>query len=318
MIKSFSNTILALLLSLGYSPSLCYAQNIDSLSQNFSSFGGIIYLDSLTVTASRQGFNVDDFILMVQSDRSFYQAFHNLRKHSYQSDNEIIMYDKKGRQKAYYQNKVQQESDGDCRTMDFIEEHSAGNFFKRKRKLRYYTAKMHDRIFQTHGRICESNRVTASHPSGIEKHIRELKKLIFAPGQAVDVPIIGDRMAIFEPKMSRYYEYTIRSGKYNKTECYIFTARVKPEYRERKEHKTVVKYLETYFDKNQFQVVARDYRVKYEGALFSFDVHMQIELDLWDSSYLPKRIKYDGYWDVPAKKPETAEFTIQFYNFDRN
>ncbi|MEM9919021.1 MAG: hypothetical protein AAF990_13050 [Bacteroidota bacterium] len=294
--------------------SLCRAQS-DSTNYNFGDFGGIIYLDSLVVSASRLGFEVDDFIQMVREDDSFFNAFHNLRSLSYKADNTFEFFNKRGKTKATYQSRIQQFSDGDCRQMTFLEKKHSGNFYKRKNKYRYYTAKMFDRIFLTYGTICESKVKVSQKPKGIQKHIEELKKLIFQPGEPVDVPLISQKLAIFRPEMAKYYHFKVSQETYQSAECYVFTAEVRPEYLSKKKGKTVIKYLQTYFDKDNFQVVARNYRLAYNSPLFDFDVRMQIELTRFKGRYAPTLIKYDGQWDIPAKKPEIAQFSLRFYAF---
>ena len=89
-------------------------------------------------------------------------------------------------------------------------------------------AKMFDRIFFTHGKICEPLvPPPISGGKGIQKHINELKKLMFQPGSPVDVPIIGNRTAIFEPQMRPYYDYALRSRPYKTgQDCYVFEIKV--------------------------------------------------------------------------------------------
>ena len=61
-----------------------------------SDIAAIVTLDSFEVTASREGFNVTDFIEMVRNDRSFYEAFRNLRFVAYSAENDIQFYNRKG------------------------------------------------------------------------------------------------------------------------------------------------------------------------------------------------------------------------------
>ncbi len=303
------------LLFLLISTSIVDAQSDTALAN----IGGLIDLDEITVTASRAAFNVDDFIEMVIEDESFYNAFRNIRFLSYYSKNEVTMFDKKGREKATLKNKIQQNSVDNCRTMEVLEEVITGNYFKRKKKHRYYTGKLHDRLFLTHGKICESRKTGTPKPpaSKMEKHIQSLKRLIFNPGKKVDVPFIGNKTAIFSKKMAPYYNYSITSKVYGDSiDCYVFKAIVKPEFQERKKDKTVIKDLETYFDKSTFQVVARHYQLAYAGAAFDFDVTMDIELDQVLGQYIPIKIEYDGWWDVPARKPEISKFSIQFEKYE--
>ncbi len=289
---------------------------VDSSYYNFGDFGGIIYLDSLTVTATKAGFQVDDFIQMVEEDESFYLAFKNIRTLSYLAHNDIKMFDKKEYLIASYQSTIQQVSDGDCRTMEIIDEESSGKFFKKNKKYKYYTAKLFDRLFFTHGKVCESEQAPETeNPKGMDKHVAELKKLIFKPGKRVKVPLIGKKTAIFSEDMIKYYTLSIESEDYKKSiPAYVFTAKVAEEYI-RKEDKTVIKFLKTYFDKETFQVLGREYVLAYNAALFDFDIKMEIELQKTGSGYLPTKISYDGFWDIPARKPEKSKFSILFENY---
>lgn len=274
-----------------------------------------IDLDSFVVTATRKGFDVDDFIELVRNDKSFFLAFHNLRFVDVAFENNIQLFDKKGKTKASYQSISKQTSDGRCREMQNFDEEVTGNYFKRKKKYRYYTATLYDRVFFTNGRVCEDPNATTwqEGKSGIEKHISELKKLIFSPGEKADVPLIGNKTAIFEPKMRKYYNYSITSKPYlNGADCYVFTAKVKDEFQNKKEGKTIIKYLETYFEKETFQVLARNYQLAASTTFYDFNVTMRVKLTKVGDKYFPETVEYDGQWDIPLKKPEIATFTAKF------
>ena len=45
---------------------------------------------------------------------------------------------------------------------------------------------------------------------------------------------------------------------------------------------------------------------------------MDIELDQVLGQYIPTKIVYDGWWDVPARKPEISKFSIQFDKYQDN
>ncbi|MFT5167855.1 MAG: hypothetical protein ACI8P3_003093 [Saprospiraceae bacterium] len=285
---------------------------------DFGDFGGVVLMDSIVVSATRTGFDVQDFIKIVREDESFYSAFRNMRTRSYSSDNEIIMFSNKGTQKAKFYSQIKQYSDDTCRTMEVLNETVTGNFYKKKHKLRYYTAKLFDQLFFTHGKVCEtgSSDDPPAPKKNMEKHISELKKLIFSPGEKADIPLIGKKTEIFSEKMEKYYDFSISSEKYNEgIDCYVFAAVIKPEYQTKKEDKTVIKSLYTYFDKSNFQVVARTYQLKYYGTLFDFNVNMKIELRKFGELYVPEYLEYDGFWDIPAKKPEIAKFHARFYDY---
>ncbi len=307
--------ILCFALALLLSPSI-EAQE-DSLPQfDFSRF---IYLDSVVITASRSGFNTQEFIDMVRADSSFYEAFRNLRFINYDAENDITFYDKNDNIITAYHSTTRQytQSEGKltCRTMDILDENISGKYYKRNRKPRYYTTKMYERLFFTKEKTCETRTSTPSEDEAdgrMAKYVAQLKKLIFQPGEKVDVPIIGAKTAIFEEKMTQYYDYSINSKMYQgDMPCYVFRVDVKPEFVDRKEGKTVVKSLETFFEKKTFQVIGRNYRVAYYGALFDFDVTMNVKLTKLNNQYLPEYIRYDGFWKIPTQKREQAKFTIE-------
>ncbi len=300
---------------------LLFLFRMESLGQeepDYQHISAIVTLDSFVITATRKGFDVGDFIKLIRTDNSFFQAFHNLRFLTYRFDNDIKMYNKKGVLKASLKSTNHQFAEGNCRTMEILEEDITGNYYKKKNKHRYYTAKLYDHLFFTRNRICESRTATLSTAakSGMAGHIAELKKLIFRPGEKANVPLIGKKTAIFEENMLPYYDLSIQSKKYNDSiDCYVFTAKVRAEFESKKEGKTVIKFLETYIDKSTFQVIARQYHLFHKTMAYDFDVKMNIKLKNLGNQYVPEFIEYNGRWDIPAKKPEISKFRIRFYDF---
>ena len=303
---------------------LSHAQISDSLSSvNKDTFkydhSTFVILDSVVVKAQKRGFDVSDFIDMVKNDNSFYIAFKNLRFAGYDFYNDIVFYNKKNGIKASYKSLAHQDFNGRCRTMAIIRTDENKKFYKRNGKVKYYTAKLYEKIFFTKDSVCDEKRTdiidyNAKPKNKIDKYILELKKLIFSPGKKVNIPFIGSKMEIFSKKMSKYYNFHIDHYMYNDTiEAYVFTAKVKPEY-VKKENKTVVKYLQTYFSKKDFQVLARNYHLKYKTLLYNFDVKMDIKLNKTNNKYYPEYIKYQGDWHVLFKKRERCKFITKIYN----
>ena len=282
-----------------------------------NSIAAFVFLDSFVVTAKREGFNVEEFIELVQKDESFFKAFQNLRIISYKAENKQTFYDKRGQTIAGYESLTEQFYQAPCRTMAIQSQSSSGTFYKKNKKYKFYTSKMFDQVFFTHGKVCTVDSLESTQKlKGIQKHINELKKLIFQPGQKVDVPIIGGKTAIFTEKMIPYYNYSITQEKYRgRIDAYSFIAEVKPEFKQKKEGKTIIKYLKTYFERKTFQVLGREYRLQYQGALFDFDVQMEVELKKLGNLYIPEKIRYKGAWDIPTKKPENGTFEAYFYDF---
>ncbi len=294
---------------------LTFTSPLSSQELSDEEIAAYILIDStIVVTAERSGFDTEDFIRLVRKDSSFYRAFHNLRLVNYKAENDMRFFDKKNKVAATYFSRTSQQSDGDCRTMDVLEEKTTGNFYKRKKKYRYYTAKMYDRVFYTHGKICGEEEMLEEKESnlkGLQKYYNELKRLIFQPGERVKVPLIGSKTAIFDTKLAPYYDYFITSKPFtNGADCYVFSAVVKPDFLEKKAGKTVIKYLETFFEKSNLQVVGRKYHLVYSGV-FDFDVTMDVELMKRGGRYYPRVVQYNGFWNIPTRKIEIANFTAR-------
>lgn len=295
----------------------------DEFKNQYKHIFDVLEIDSVVVTANK--LDVAEFIRMVEEDETFYWAFANLRHISYQANNEIYCYTKRGKQAASYVSHTAQTVDlQDCRTMKVRNEKVTGNFYKKRvRKqspeMRYYTAQMYDRLFFTHGKVCNAAKPTysgdARSATGMEKHIDELKKLIFKPGRKADIPFIGNKTAIFSKKMSRFYDYKIQQKTYNGMDCHVFIVEPKEAYKKRRQDRTVIKYLETYFEKVTHQVVARNYELEFNG-IFTFDVKMNIEVSKLDNEmYIPTRIAYDGQWHIPTQATEKCKFVMEFWDF---
>lgn len=296
-----SRYILFLLLSLV--SVLAQAQVTDSIASR-------IVLDQEIVVQAKRGFDVKDYIRAVQEDTVFEQAFHRLRSVAYQSHNEFYFFSKKGKEKASYQSYLVQTKQDSCIEMKVISEEATGNFYKRK-KHRYYTAKMFERLFYRKGRHCVvAPKALNTNPSRMENYVQQLKKLIYNPGKEVDIPLIGYKTAIFDEKMIKYYDFKIQSRRYkDDTPCYVFTASVKPNVPDRK---TVIKSLEMWLDKAELGIVSKKYHLKTSNMLFNFDIKMDVDLLETNQGVVPVRIFYDGAWKAPTKRKEIAQFLLEF------
>lgn len=275
---------------------------------------GLVRLDSVTVTAQRAGFDLQEFIRLVREDDSFYQAFQQLRITNYLSEQAMEFYDQNGQVVATHYSKTRQTVQDSCRRMEFLELENTGKMLKRK-DYRYYTAKMLDHIFYTHGTVCpEAEAENRGKTSRMDKHQEELKKLIFQPGTEAEVPFIGRKTAIFSEKQYPYYDFAVQTDTFQGVPCYHFQAQLKPAFQDHKEDKTIVKQMNTWFSKEDFQVLFRDYQLVNQGLL-SFEVHMQIELQKQGAVYLPHAIIYKGRWNIPGKKEEDGQFSLRFLEY---
>lgn len=298
-------------------PSFLIAQN-DSTFLDLSAY---VWLDSITITASRTGFDVKEFMNIAQNDQSLQTAFENLRKIAYTYENDIKFYNNNHQVKASYQSTNVQHLDERCQWMSVLSENSSGNYFDKSGETNYYTAKLYERIFFVRNTPCpEPGAVSApSNPSRarriLESRIGELKKLIYRAGKKADVPLIGNKTAIFDEKMIEYYDFIIESRTHHKgEEAYVFTARVNPLKNVESPEATVVKYLEIYFRKGDFQVLERNTKLQYNAGVYQFDILMKVNLEKEDGIYIPTAIDYDGYWKVVGKKREDCAFQFRILN----
>lgn len=310
--RNYNLWIIFIFLSSLINPTSLSAQDNEPIYQ-------VIQLDSVVITASRNGFDVDDFIDMVVRDSSFYEAFRNLRTADYHFQNLINIYDNKGRIKSSYKSMAHQVFNTPCRHMEETNKVIEGNFFDKHGEYEYYTAKLYDRMFFTHGTVCKSENNSedpgAGKPKGMEKHVSELKKLIFHPGQKASVPLIGNKTAIFEKDMLPYYNYTIQHDTLRHQQSYVFTVSTKPEYQDQQTGKTVIKNLQTWFSMENFQILKRQYTLEAKTLVYQFQVAMDIDVVRVNDKYYPSYISYDGTWKVAGKKREHAKFNIHFSNF---
>jgi hypothetical protein len=203
--------------------------------------------------------------------------------------------------------------------MNILNESASGNYFNKSGETNYYTAKLYERIFFVRKTPCKESRdasTSTASPSRarriLESRIEELKKLIYRAGKKADVPLIGNKTAIFDEKMIAYYDFIIESKKHHSgEEAYVFTARVNPLKNIESPEATVVKYLEIYFRKGDFQVLERNTKLHYNAGVYQFDILMKVSLEKVKEMYIPTFISYDGYWKVVGKKREDCKFQFR-------
>lgn len=279
-----------------------------------------VQLDSVVIVASQSGLNVDDFIDLVLDDASLYDAFHNLRTAGYIFQTTMAFEDRRGRLSATYDAVHRQYYDGRCRRVDTLYQLATGDFFKgRKQKYRYYTYTLYDRLFLTHGIQCTGATAVSSvdasgDGSSIEKHVDELKTLMFRPGHRSHVPLIGRKTEIFSQEMAVLYDYSISVDTVNRIPAYVFTAQVNDAFADR-ENKMVFKELTTWFSREDFQVIRRSYQMSQSTLAYMFDVRIDVSLMRSAGRYFPTSITYAGEWNIPTRRKEHGTFQIAFSEF---
>lgn len=277
---------------------------------------------SLSEVVIRTDLDVARFIQRVKDDTSFYKAFRNLRVLGFTSLNDIRILDKKGQVQASMNSKTRQNRLGNCRTMDVLSQVTTGDFIDGGGNYNYYTAQLYAGLFFTVGKICgETNIVKGIEFSirsrkGLDKHKEQLKMLFFNPGKKIPgIPFMGDKVDIFDPDRAKYYDFSIDQADYEGYSCYVFSIKAKPNLREGKKDKIVIDNMVTWFDARSMEVLARNYELSYNAGVYSFNVHMEVELTRFGSYLVPKTLRYKGDWDIVFRKKERGVFTATLFDF---
>ncbi len=102
--------------------------------------------------------------------------------------------------------------------MTVLSENITGDFFDKKGNYNYYTAELYGNLFLQKGpfvpMLPEKNLKAPK--SSMARHKAQLKKLIFNPWQTCGeaFPIVGGKVAIFDPEVMRLYNFGISSQEY--------------------------------------------------------------------------------------------------------
>lgn len=291
-------------------PLLLSAQKKDTIP----GFGHIL-LDDVVITAVRQGLNIQDLLDIMQYDSTLYIAFNQLHFTNYTYENDLKALNKKDKIEASKFEKVQQVYADKCREQTILEQKIEGDFTNRKGEDRYYTAELFGKTLYNKHPVCnetpKTNWKKYLYTDKTEGHLGAIKKVIFNPGTPVDLPLIGNKFALFDESMEKYYDYSIHRTSVNNEECYVFTVEVKPKYADSRKD-VIVRKLVTSFRKSDFQIIQRDYEMLYKGAAVKLDIKMKIDLAQHGEQAYPIKITYDGFFNVPLKKPERIQFETNF------
>ncbi|MGO4288634.1 hypothetical protein [Chitinophaga sp. RAB17] len=306
--------------SIGGTVVLCLLTCLQLTAQDTARYKGMtVNLDEVIVAAKRIGFDVNSFIKRVEDDTTFYRAFKNLHIVGFDAVNDIQILDKKAAIQASLYNETHQEVKGKCMTMKVANEKITGDFYTRKGNYNYYTAELYANLFFTKGTICvdDAGETPERSNGSLARHKAQLKQLIFNPGKPIrGVPIVGQKVAIFSNEVMRFYDFSISAENYvDGTPCYVFTAKAKPGLSRIDRADVVIDELITWFNKDNFEIVGRKYALSYKTMLFDFNVKMNVQMTKFNGLLIPSLVTYNGTWNVPFKKRETAIFVAKFVNF---
>lgn len=279
------------------------AQQVDT-----SSFSEEIILDEFIVRAIDDGFNVANFINKIKEDTTFYKAFKNMRLRSYNAENDIQCFDKKGKVQASLKSETKQVFRDGCRTMNVLEEKTTGDFYDKNGDYNYFTAQMYASLFFTKKKTCIGDNEEKS--SGrIDKSKEQLKQLMFNPGSNISgLPFMSNKVGIFEPDVAKMYDFSLSVEQKNGEETYKFSATPKVAFRK----KVVINKFVTWFRPGDLSIIARDYSLSYNAMGYDFDVDMYVILKQIGKDLLPAFISYRGNWKVITQSRERVNFQANF------
>ncbi len=263
--------------------------------------------------------NVPTFIERIRNDSSFYKAFRNLHILGYTAANDIRMVDKNGGMKASLQSRTKQLHNGNCRTMQVLDETVTGDMYDADHTFNYYTAKMYASLFFTKDSVCGEDNIvkgaliSTKGKSGMEKNKEQLKMLFFNPGRRIEgLPFMSNKTAIFDDEIAGKYDMRIDMDFFHSTYCYIFRQKVKPG----SEDDVVIDEMTTWFNDSTFEVVARNYSLSFDATVYDFKVSMEVQMGTYKNLTVPSLIRYNGNWKAIFKKRERGIFTATLYDFE--
>ncbi len=276
---------------------------------------GIITMEPISM--SIKGFTAKDFIKSTQKDTSFLRAFKNLRVIPHTQSSTVWVYKKDGEEKAKMSRETKHNNVNNQHWITTTKESTTGKYYSKKKEPRYFTSKMFNHVFHPRDTSFASNTETKpyvqqdpSEKGKIQKYYEQLKTFIFAPGAKVDgVPFIGNKLDIFGDKMKDKYDFTLKKVSWQDSiPCYLFAVTRKKGV---KHSKVVIQTFNTYYDRRTMKIISRNYHITESTIAFSFDITLNIDLQLVDGEYFPSLISYQGDWDVPFKKREKLSFEIR-------
>ena len=263
--------------------------------------------------------NIPVFIDRIKNDTSFYKAFLNLRILGFTTINDIRMNNSDDRAKATLHSTTKQIRVNYCRKMQTLEEQVTGNLYDEEHQFNYYTAQMYASLFFTKDSVCGEDNIVAGREfstagkSGMEKHKEQLKMLFFNPGKRINgLPFISNKTSIYDDEMADKYDMNIDIELYNKISCYVFTQKVKTEYKD----DVVIDEMTTWFNDQTYEVVARNYSLSYDAGVYDFKVRMEVVMTKFGEYLVPSLIRYVGNWKAIFKPRERGVFTATLFDFN--
>ena len=277
----------------------------------------------MPVAVVRSNLNVPSFIKYVQADTSFYKAFKNLKILNFSATNDIRMQDKNSVTLATLHSTTKQVRTANCRSTIIEQEATTGNFYTKQKKYNYTTAEMYAGLLFAIPKKCDETNIVGDGKvptqglSGMQRHEQQLKMLFFNPGRRIDgIPLMGNKTALFDADLSKYYNNLINYELYQNKYCYKYTIIARDSLTKAERSNIVIDEMTTWFDATTLQIMGRNYTLSFNAGVYDFKVTMQVEMTTYNNLTVPSLIRYKGNWDVAFKKRERGIFTATLFNFN--
>ena len=279
----------------------------------------MIFLDDIEISEENNGFSVEEFIEYVKKDTTFYMGFKNLRYYTHNFSSELNIFNKNDIAIGILRKSGLHFSNGKQAWIELDSIFDSGKIFKRNGDYKFYTPEAFDEVFFPSDTINVDLVISKSDDSDEDsQNLRDAKTVGFTIGTA-DVEQkkggMSKRLAVFDVDMQKYYDYTIGEIIYNEKECYTFSIKNKDNLSDKDIKKALIRNIMSYFDKENFNVIYREYKFVYNSWLISLDMDIKVEMDYVNNKHVPIDISYRGFWDVMFFKPERASFKLLNSNF---
>jgi len=231
----------------------------------------------------RNHFDYKAILQRIKEDTSFYKAFKTLRTIGYSSYNHIEMKDKDGKMQASLDSKTRQNHNGNCRTMDVLEENVTGDL-RKEGSYNYVTPSLYASLFFTKGTVCGETNIVAGKKrtisgTGIEKAKEQLKMLFFNPGKKIPgIPFIGNKLDLYDETAHELYDYKLDYVEYHGQLVYLFEVKPKEDLGFFSKGDVVVDQMTTWFNPKTLEVLGRNYSLSYKAGVYDFNVAMEVEM----------------------------------------
>lgn len=281
-----------------------------------------VVLDSVMITAVKDGFSVEEFIHYVKTDTTFYQGFKNLRYYNHDFHSDLKVLKKSGEVLGSLFRSGKYAITNEQLVVHIDSTFDDGKIFNRKGEYRHYTPEFFDEIFFPKDTIAVTKYARSGEKEiedENEQNEEDAKTIVFSIGSG-DVETGNSKnkkkLEVFDIDMQQYYDYLISQEIFQDSiECYSFTVRMKEGLEKKEEEQVLIRELVSYFDKQTFNVMYRKYVMSYRYWLIDLDVSVEVYMDYADSELVPSYVHYNGFWDIPFAKPEYADFKLWNYNF---